>query len=86
MIDRATFDRIKLNHGQVASWAFWPARGEAQDPSHLDPDAHPDLLPMLHNDVVMLGLNRSGRPIPCDFANFNEVRPGRTGQNRRFAR
>jgi len=77
MIDRDRFERIRRSHGAYASWAVWAElRGSTRawvgDPDVLDPDKNPTLLATLRNDVVMLGLNQSGRPIGRALGNFHE--------------
>ena len=77
MIDRETFDLIKRKHGRYASWAVWAEsrgsrKGWLADPDILDPDRNPTLLGALRNDVVMLGLNQSGREIGRPLGNFHE--------------
>jgi hypothetical protein len=77
MIDRERFNRIKERHGGYASWAVW---AEASDKPKsnigeiriLDPDANPDLLQTLRNDVVMVGLNIS-RSFSEPFRNFHDT-------------
>ena len=78
MVDRETFDRIKLKHGGYASWAVWaPTTGRAKsgigDLDVLDPDRNPTLLETLRNDVVMLGLNLA-RDRPRPLGNFHDFR------------
>ena len=80
MIDRPTFDRIKLHHGKVASWAVWARRGPGMawvaDPHVLDPDKNPKLLDALKSNIVMLGLNQSGFDIQRDLSNFHQLNRG----------
>jgi hypothetical protein len=80
MVDRVTFDRIKLKHGGYASWAIWAEpsgkpKSNIGDLSVLDPDKNPTLLPTLRNDVVMVGLSLSREPWPEPFRNFHDARP-----------
>lgn len=77
VMDRDRFERIKRSHGAYASWAVWAQpRGSTRawvgDPDVLDPDKNPTLLAKLRNDVVMLGLNQSGRPMARALGNFHE--------------
>ncbi len=77
MIDRETFDLIKRKHGGYASWAVWAESSGSRkdwlaDPDILDPDRNSTLLAELKNDVVMLGLNQSGREIERPFGNFHD--------------
>jgi len=80
MLDRVTFDRIKLKHGGYASWAVWAEPTEKPksnigDLSVLDPDRNPTLLQTLKNDVVMVGLSLSREPWTESFRNFHDARP-----------
>ena len=77
MIERATFDRMKERWGKYGSWAFWAdatdssVRSNVGDLTVLDPDAYPDLFGILHDDVVMIGLNIS-RPFDEALRNFHD--------------
>ena len=83
------FDLIKRKHGTYASWAVWaePTAGPKSnigDLRVLDPDLNPDLLKMLCNDVVMLGLNVS-RFLPPLLGNFHDRSPAGQDFKIRFA-
>jgi hypothetical protein len=77
VIERATFDRMKERWGKYGSWAFWAdatdssVRSNVGDLTVLDPDAYPDLFGILHDDVVMIGLNIS-RPFDEALRNFHD--------------
>jgi hypothetical protein len=80
MVDRARFDRIKKKHGGYASWAVWAnasdkPKSNIGDMRVLDPDQSPTLLQILRNDVIMLGLNVSGRLVPEPLRNFHDPSP-----------
>ena len=80
MVDRARFDRIKKKHGGYASWAVWAnatdkPKSNIGDMRVLDPDESPTLLQIIRNDVIMLGLNVSGRLLPEPFRNFHDPSP-----------
>lgn len=79
MITRATFDRIKQRRGAYASWAVWAEasgkpKSNVSDMRVLDPDANSDLLEILKNDVLMIGLNIS-RSFSEPFRNFHDTSP-----------
>jgi hypothetical protein len=76
VIDRETFDRMRQRWGSYGSWAVWAeASGwptsNVGDLSVLDPDANPELLSTLRDDVVMVGLNIA-RPFSEPFRNFHD--------------
>ncbi len=77
MINRTTFELIKREHGDYASWAIWAEPTDTSklnmgDLRVLDPDKNATLLDILRNDAVMLGLNVSGdMPEPAPFRNFH---------------
>jgi hypothetical protein len=80
MVDRPRFDRIKKKHGGYASWAVWAnatdkPKSNIGDMRVLDPDQSPTLLQILRNDVIMLGLNVSGRLLPEPLRNFHDPSP-----------
>ncbi len=80
MVDRATFDRTKQRHGLYASWADWATptdrpKSNIGDMRVLDPDQNPSLLNILRSDVIMLGLNVSGRLLPEPLRNFHDPSP-----------
>jgi len=80
MIDRTRFDLTRQKHGDYASWAVWADAGakpksNVGDLSVLDPDANPDLLGLLREDIVMVGLNFSRAIITRPFCNFHDPSP-----------
>jgi hypothetical protein len=80
MIDRERFELIKRKHGSYASWAVWTApagtaKSNIGDLSLLDVGAHAATLNMLRNDVVMVGLSVSDRPLTRWFGNFHDPSP-----------
>src|SRR2546430_2551144 len=78
MIDREKFDRIKERHGRYGSWAVWAPAATSRPRSNigdmwvLDPGKNPELLPMLRNDRIFLGLNVSREVRPEPFGNFHD--------------
>jgi hypothetical protein len=78
MIDRATFERIRRKHGSYASWAVWSEPSERPksnigDLTVLDPARNPNLLQILKDDVVMVGLNMSRLSVEeLPFRNFHD--------------
>jgi hypothetical protein len=76
VIDLGTFDRMKQRWGSYGSWAVWAEASawptsNVGDLSVLDPDANPELLSTLRDDVVMVGLN-AARPFSDPFRNFHD--------------
>lgn len=81
MISLELFTKIKDAYGDVCSWAVWDKVGDTPKSNMgnmdvLDPDLNPNLLNVLHTDVVMIGLNFS-RDICFDvpFRNFHDPSP-----------
>lgn len=75
MIDRKRFDQIQKDYGHYASWGVWAEVGERPkenvgDLSILDPSKNPDLLKVLNPNIVLVGLNISGR-IKIPLGNFH---------------
>jgi hypothetical protein len=79
MLDRKAYELIRQKHGLHGSWAVWAKPGDSAKSNIgiltvLDPDRNPNLLSMLRNDVVMLGLNLS-RDHPPPLGNFHDANP-----------
>jgi hypothetical protein len=80
MIDIQQFEYIKRKHGSYASWAVWAdAAGKPKsnmgDVSHFKDEG---VLRVLKNNVVMVGLNLSRRPVSEQsepFVNFHDSNP-----------
>lgn len=69
------FELIKVKYGNCASWAIWDA--EAESPKSnignvdvLDPQKNKELLSQLNPNIIVVGLNISGR-IKIPLANFH---------------
>jgi hypothetical protein len=76
MVDIQQFEEIKRKHGSYASWAVWADASEKpksnmEDVSHFENE---NVLSLLKNDVVMVGLNIS-RPVSEPFINFHDRNP-----------
>jgi hypothetical protein len=72
MIDMQQFEHIKEKQGSYASWAVWAdASGNPKsnmgDVSHFENE---NVLSFLKNNIVMVGLNISGR-VSESFTNFH---------------
>jgi hypothetical protein len=80
-LDRERFDLVRQRHGGYASWAVWAApttagpKSNIADLSILDPVAHPETLPLLKPDVIMVGLNISNSGVSESFRNFHSSSP-----------
>ena len=77
MIDRQRFEHIKERHGNYASWAVWAdaaakPKSNVGDLSVLDPDINRDLLGLIREDVVMVGLNFSRSILTQPLCNFHD--------------
>ena len=91
MIDKKTFNKIKKEYGDCASWAIWKEVGETpksnmEDLNILDPKKNTDLLSQLKPDVVFVGLNVSkdiGSQKP--FSNFHPTYSRAQDYKTRFA-
>lgn len=75
MIQRSKFDEIKDNFGHYASWGIWAEEGlrpkdNTGDLSVLDPDINTSLLQDLNPNIILVGLNISGR-IKTPLGNFH---------------
>jgi hypothetical protein len=81
MISFQTFEMMKKKYGDVASWAVWEEVGDRpkSNMGHqniFDLRKNPNLLELLKNNVVMIGLNFS-RPVAASqaFINFHDLNP-----------
>lgn len=81
MISLEKFLFIKEKYGEVASWAVWIKAGEKPksnigDMSVFDLDKNPDLLNLIHVDVIMVALNfargKGEKTLSEDFKNFHD--------------
>jgi len=75
LVDRQKFDLIKSKYGHYASWAIWDEAGSMPKSNVgnlqvLDPDKNDSLLSQLNSNVVMVGLNISGK-ISVPLGNFH---------------
>ena len=75
MLSKQKFNLIKKEYGHYASWAVWAdGNGKPKDNvgemDILNPDMNSSLLQMLNPNVVIVGLNISGR-IKTSLANFH---------------
>lgn len=90
MIDIRQFENIKRKHGLYASWAVWAdasqkPKSNMGDVSHFKND---NVLSLLRNDVVMVGLNISrsaSEPEPDPFINFHDPNPAANDFKIRYA-
>lgn len=81
MISLDLFNKIKEKYGNVCSWAVWDEAGKTPKANMgnmnvLDPAINPNLLNILHTDIVMIGLIKS-RDLHFDlpFRNFHDRSP-----------
>ncbi|MEQ6898588.1 hypothetical protein [Microbacterium sp. KR10-403] len=81
-ITRDRFEEARRDWGVVGSWAVWadarPGQGVKDgvgEMSVLDPEQNEHLLDTLQPEVVMLGINGSGAPMPVPFSNFHDPSP-----------
>jgi len=91
MISLELFNHIKESYGDVCSWALWDEAGEKPKSNMgnmdiLDPGINPNLLDVLHTDIVMIGLNVS-RDVNFDrpFRNFHDPSPDANDFKIRYA-
>ena len=89
MISRKKFDLIKKKYGHYSSWAVWAEEGikpkdNIGDISILDPDINPSLLKIINPNIIIIGLNISGR-IKKPFANFHSPSPRAMDFKMRYA-
>jgi hypothetical protein len=89
MISKEKFDEIKAKYGHYASWGVWAEEGvrpkdNAGDISVLDPNLNRQLLDTLNPNVVLVGLNISGR-IERSLGNFHSPSPSAQDYKIRFA-
>jgi hypothetical protein len=81
MISLSIYKTIMKNYGDVGSWAVWEEAGlkPKSNMGHLnifDLDKNPNLLSVLKNNVVMVGLNFSRPLVPTEpFKNFHDLSP-----------
>jgi hypothetical protein len=80
---------MKQRWGSYGSWAVWAEASawptsNVGDLSVLDPDANPELLSTLHDDIVMVGLN-AARPFSDLFRNFHDSYSNAKDYKIRFA-
>jgi hypothetical protein len=81
MISIELFEKIKIKYGDVASWAVWDDAGikpksNMGNMNIFDLHENPDLLEILRNNVVMVGLNFSRPLLPTKpFKNFHDLSP-----------
>ena len=91
MIDKKTFNKIKKEYGDRASWAIWKEVGETpksnmEDLNILDPQQNPNLLSELKPNVVFVGLNTSKDISGLDpFSNFHPTNPFANDYKTRYA-
>jgi hypothetical protein len=79
MIEQARFELIEEKYGHWASWAVWADAGEKPksnigDLSIFEIHNRDSLLCQLRPDVVLVGLNISGRPIEGRLGNLHDGR------------
>lgn len=75
MITEKKFKSIKENYGHYASWAIWAEKGNREkdtvgDLSIFDDKKLINTLPLLNPNVILVGLNISGR-IKIPYGNFH---------------
>ena len=75
MLTKQKFDLIKKEYGHYASWAVWAEsngrpKDNVGDMDILDPDINSSLLKIINPNVIIVGLNISGR-IKTSLANFH---------------
>lgn len=91
MISLELFNYIKEMYGNVCSWALWDKAGEKPKSNMgnmdiLDPELNPNLLNILHTDIVMIGLNISrGVIFDKPFRNFHDPSPSANDFKIRYA-
>ena len=91
MIDKKTFNKIKKEYGDRASWAIWKEVGETpksnmEDLNILDPQQNPNLLSELKPNVVFVGLNTSKDISGLEpFSNFHPTNPFANDYKTRYA-
>jgi hypothetical protein len=86
MVTTQQLESIKQKHGSYASWAVWADASEKPksnmgDTSHFKNES---VLSLLNNDVVMVGLNISGR-VSEPFTNFHSPRSSANDFKIRYA-
>lgn len=79
MIDQEKFNEIKSKYGHYASWGVWAEEGEKPKEnvgnlSVLDPAINARLMESLNPNVILVGLNISGR-IERSLGNFHSPSP-----------
>ena len=91
MIDKKTFNKIKITYGDCASWSIWKEVGETpksnmEDLNILDPQQNHNLLSELKPNVVFVGLNTSKDISGLEpFSNFHPTNPFANDYKTRFA-
>ena len=75
MISQEKYNEIKSKFGHYASWGLWAEKGlkpkdNVGDISVLDPEQNTNLLNILNPNVILVGLNISGR-IKTPLGNFH---------------